>query len=497
MNYKITLHTRSGSDVIYSKEGESLLSVLSSVGIPINADCGGNGTCGKCRIFACGTFRSPYGEVPEKTELLACRAYPIGDCSVYIDVSLKKPSLKRVYKSSFDGENLGVAIDVGTTGICAELLDMKTGEKLSEISERNAQAPYGADIISRLSCDSKKLSQILIAQLNSMITALCPKKSKISKISISANTVMSHYIKNLPTDSLAAFPFSVSDSFGKSFTATELGINCKNATVYIAPCLGAFVGGDIASGIYTTNLQKCKVPSLFIDIGTNGEIALSKNGKIYVASAAAGPAFEGAELSCGMQASSGAVCSFDGKRFSTVGKKKPCGISGSGAIDIVAYLLSVGAIDAGGRLLPPEESPLPPSKLTVVNNEVRFNISDTVYLSASDVRKLQLAKAAIRAALHTLLEKSGTDENDIGAVFLAGAFGTNIKIENAVRIGLIPRSFLLKCAPCGNTSLKGATLALLSKRHEDGITKIKDICTHIELSDDPAFEDKFLSYIPM
>ncbi len=497
MNYKITLHTRNSSDVIYSKEGESLLSALSSVGLQINADCGGNATCGKCKIFARGTFRSPYGEVQKKTELLACRAFPDGDCSVYLDISLKKPSLKRVYKSSFDGESLGVAIDVGTTGICAELFDMKTGEKLSSISERNAQSPYGADIMSRLSNDSRKLSEILIAQLNSMITTLCPKKSKISKISISANTVMSHYIKNLPTDTLSSFPFSVADSFGKTFSATELGINCKNASVYIAPCLGAFVGGDIASGIYTTNLKKCKVPSLLIDIGTNGEIALSKNGKIYVASAAAGPAFEGAELSCGMQASPCSVCSFDGKRFSTVGKKKPCGISGSGAIDILAYLLSVGAVDPSGRLLPPDESPLPPSKLTVVNGEVRFNISDNVYLSASDVRKLQLAKAAIRAALHTLLEKSGTDEHEVGSVFLAGAFGTNIKIENAVRIGLIPASFLLKCTPCGNTSLKGATLALLSKRHESAITKIKDICTHIELSDASGFEDKFLGYIPM
>ena len=497
MNYKITLFTKRGSDAIFAKEGESLLSVLASVGIPINADCGGNGTCDKCKIFARGTFKDPYGDVPQKTELLACRAYPAGNCSVYLDVSLKKPSLKRIYKSSFDGDYLGVAIDVGTTGICAELLDMKTGEKLSEISEKNAQAPYGADIMSRLSNDSEKLSEILIAQLNSMITSLCPKKSKISKISISANTVMSHYIKNLPTKSLNSFPFSVADSFGKCFTAEELKINCKNATVYIAPCLGAFVGGDIAAGIYTTRLDKCKVPSLLIDIGTNGEMALSKNGRIYVASAAAGPAFEGAELSCGMQASKGAVCGFDGNRFITIGKKKPCGISGSGAIDILAQLLSVGAIDEGGRLLPPEESPLPPSMLSVVNNEVRFNISDTVYLSASDVRKLQLAKAAIRATLHTLLEKSDTDEQEIGAVFLAGAFGSNIKIENAARIGLIPRSLLLKCTPCGNTSLKGATLALLSKRHERAVTGIKDICTHIELSDDPYFEERFLGYISM
>ena len=497
MRYKVSVHIEDKTEILMCPEGVSLYNILLQYGFAVSAPCGGNGKCGKCLLPVYGAFRKPYGEISRKEKIPVCKAYPCGDCSVWISDFSDKIPVVNFPETKYDGNLLGIAFDVGTTSICATLCDMATGEELKTVTCKNKQSSFGADIMSRLSHDHKKLSDILISQINEIITHLYPKKSQISRIVFAANTVMSHYITGLTTDGLKTFPFVSADTFGKEYDAEALGIKCKNATVFIAPSLGSFVGGDIASGIVATGMAKSKKLSLLLDIGTNGEMALGSSSGILAASAAAGPAFEGAELACGMGAISGAIVSYDGKTYKTVDNKSAVGISGSGAIDLVAELLNVGIIDRGGRMLPPDESPTVTDKLCVVNGEVVFRLSEDVYLSAGDVRKLQLAKSAIRAALHALMKEAGVCEKDIDVVYLSGAFGTNIKKENAAAIGLIPNELLYKCVPCGNTSLQGAKLMLLSSYYRKEAVNVTDITRHIELSDNDVFSDAFVSFLPM
>ena len=493
MKHKLTILNGSASRTLYIDEGKSLHASLLANGCFIAAPCGGNGRCGKCKVRARGEFLPPYGYVAEETELLACKAYPSGDCEVRLKPSARAASRKK----NFSEAGLGIAFDIGTTGISAVLCDLAEKEELASVTERNSQCAYGADVITRLTHDRKELSRILTAQINDIIRALCDDPLSVSKITFAANTVMSHYIAHLSPAGLAQAPFEPADTFGSIYPAKALGIIAENAEIFIFPSLASFVGGDISAGLFALDVLSKNSVSLLLDIGTNGETALYKDNTLYVTSAAAGPAFEGAELSCGMSAECGAVISFDGKDFKTVDDAPPCGIAGSGAIDCLAHLVSSGAVDKGGRLLPPDESPAFAEKLSIRNGEVSFDISDEVFLTSGDVRKLQLAKAAIRASLALLLKKSETAFSEIENFFLAGALGNSVKTSSAVEIGLIPKELSKVCRPSGNSALRGAVLALFEDGIADKISKITDIARHIELSGDTEFEDEFLKFIPM
>ncbi len=499
MKHKIIVHAGKREETIFANDGETLFSALVSHGFFVDASCGGFGTCGKCKVYAMGDFRSPIGKISQKREILSCEAYPLGDVSVYLPrLPQKRPHvIRRTIKC--DGESLGIAFDVGTTGISAALYDMKSGILLSELCEDNPQIPYGADVMTRISHDEKRgeLVRLLREKLGAMITKLHAKKSEISYIVISANTAMLHYIADLPLSGLASAPFEPEELFGREFSPSQLGIPCKNAKVFLIPCLSAFVGGDISSGILACGMAEKKKLSLLVDIGTNGEIALGNRDGILVASAAAGPAFEGAALACGMAAREGAIFSYEGGQYKTVGNKKPCGICGSGALDIVSELLTLGVITPEGRLLPKDEAPILREKLCERNGEVCFMLSDTVFLSAGDVRKIQLAKAAIRAGISTLLREKGLCEADVDTLFLSGAFGTHIRKESATNIGLIPKELLLRSVPCGNSSLEGASLALLSKAARKKLSAISKKALHCELAENPIFEEEFVSNINM
>lgn len=493
MKHRLTIHDGATQRTVYIDEGKSLHSLLLANGQFISSPCGGNGRCGKCKVTASGDFLSPYGCVSEPSELLACKAYPAGDCEVFCK------TLPRTVRRRSDGRtsSLGIAFDIGTTSISAVMCDLDTKEELAATTEKNAQCAYGADIITRLTYDYKKLSDVLISQINGIIQSLCDNPLSVSKITFAANTVMSHYIARLSPEGLSRAPFEPIDTFGKVYSAKELGIIARNADAFIFPSLASFVGGDISAGIFALDILSKEHPSLLLDVGTNGEAALWKAGVLYVTSAAAGPAFEGAELSCGMTAERGAVIAFDGKEFTTVDDSPPCGIAGSGAIDILSELVKTGAVDKGGRLLPPDETPAFSDRISMRNDEVCFDISNEVFLAASDIRKLQLAKAAIRAALSLLLKKSDTSLSEIGTFYLAGTFGSAIRTDAASDIGLIPEELTSVCKPSGNSALRGAVIALFENDISDKLTQITNSVTHIELSGASEFEDEFLKFIPM
>ncbi len=495
MKYEITIYTENKKEVLCAEEGVSLHSLLSDSGYPLSSPCGGNGRCGKCKVFASGDFLPPYGKVSDVREIQACKAFPSGSCHVHLNANshFSSEALSDIPASG----NLGIAFDVGTTSISAVLCTLDEKRELSSLTCKNAQAAFGADIVTRISQDAKKLSSVLVAQINSITEKLCPDTSRISKLTFSANTVMSHYIAGISPEGLASFPLTPADTFGKTYSAKELGFVADKADVYIFPSLASFVGGDISSGLFSLNLPATGATTLLIDIGTNGEMALCKNGRIFVASAAAGPAFEGGELSCGMPAEPGAVTGFDVASFTTVGNLPPRGIAGSGAIDLLAQLSSIGVIDKGGRLLPPDEAPFFRERLSFSDGEVVFSISGNVFLSATDIRKLQLAKAAIRAALSLLLIRSETTICEIDSVYIAGAFASSVNPENAAKAGLIPPELLPVCIPVGNASLDGACKALYDNNSLSKLIALQKNTTHIELSGDSDFEDEFLKHIHM
>ena len=493
MKHKLTIRDGTSLRTIYIDNGKSLYSALLANGHFISSPCGGNGKCGKCKVYARGHFLPPYGYVEKTSALLACKAYPAGDCEVFCRalsraIRHKKPSAQT---------SLGIAFDIGTTSISAVLCDLDTKEELSSVTERNAQCAYGADVMTRLTYDHQKLSDMLISQINGIIQSLCDNPLSVLKITFAANTVMSHYIAHFSPEGLASAPFEPCDTFGKVYSAKALGIIAENAEIFIFPSLAVFVGGDISSGLFALDFLSKEHSLLLLDVGTNGESALWKAGTLYVTSAAAGPAFEGSELSCGMTAESGAIISFDEKEFITVDNATPCGIAGSGAIDILSELVKKGAVDKGGRLLPPDETPAFADRISTQNGEACFCISDDVFLTASDIRKLQLAKAAIRASLSLLLKKSDTALTEIDTFYLAGAFGASIKTSSASAIGLIPKELVSVCTPSGNVALRGAILALFEEDIAKKLENIKDVTRHIELSGDADFEEEFLRFIPM
>ncbi|MDR2590491.1 MAG: ASKHA domain-containing protein, partial [Oscillospiraceae bacterium] len=294
---------------------------------------------------------------------------------------------------------IGVAIDIGTTTVVVHLVEMKSGTRLATASRLNAQSPYGADITSRIQyCienGHELLTRLIREQISSMIIEVCETSkvnyTDIESLSIAANTVMQHLVVGYSPNKMGVSPYKTTSLFGQMLPAWEgMPVN-KNTMIYYTPSISAFVGGDITAGILAAGIDVAPEPALFIDVGTNGEIVLKNKGDYICCSTAAGPAFEGAEIDKGMIAEDGAIdhlwlISNDQYNISVIGGGEPKGFCGSGLLDTLAMLLDTGAVDETGRLLKD-------SKYWLTKSDV----GEGVYISASDIRKLQLAKAAIAA----------------------------------------------------------------------------------------------------
>lgn len=516
---KHTIKVLSGKKTytIYGDEDKNLLEILSENGFIVEAACGGAGTCGKCKIRVSGNV-TPKTEQESKLlsdadDLrLACRTYPRGDVSIWIDGHVSCASAP-VFKSgkteifpNIEIKNtpaLGIAFDIGTTGITAALYDLASGIKLKEICDENTGRVFGADIISRISYSIKdeesktRLTDTLRGQLNSITAALHKKKSEILYITVAANTALLHFLTGKPVNGLAQAPYTPDSTFGFEVDACDIGINCKNAKVYLLPAISGYVGADITAGLIAARFHKKNGFSLFVDIGTNGEMAAGGKDGITCCSTAAGPAFEGAGLSCGMPARPGAInyIDFENGRFKieTISGTEPVGICGSGIIDVIAMLVRYRAVDTGGRLLP-RELTYPGFRDFVHDTPdgVVFHITDKVYVTANDVRTIQLAKAAIRAGMDTLLTGSEKSYDDVRALYLAGAFGSLIRSESAAAIGLIPPELLTRVVPVGNSSAAGAAGVLLSRRVKSQLKTVLKKTRSIELSGDQTFFNNYI-----
>ncbi len=403
-------------------------------------------------------------------------------------------------------ENLfGLAIDIGTTTVVCYLVDLKSGIVLDFYSFVNPQKKFGADVISRIEFASQEdglfaLQRKIIKGINQAIEALTGRlsisKDEIYKVVAVGNTTMLHLLLGVEPVSLAVSPFVPVFAEKMEEKAKLLGFNTnKNAILKLPDCISAYVGADIVAGILTTNMHRSSRVSLLLDLGTNGEMVLGSKDFMVASSAAAGPAFEGVNITCGMNASTGAIDSIrieDGKiEFTTIGGAPPKGICGSGIIMAVAFMLEEGIIDETGRFC--EDARLKyKDNFGQINGQMAFFITDSVYITQKDIREIQLAKAAIRAGIETMLQKANVCQEDIEMVYLSGGFGNYISPWAAVRIGMIPGKLKDRIKPAGNTAGNGAILLLLSKKLERELEKLKEKVKYIELSSSPEFNQLFV-----
>jgi uncharacterized 2Fe-2S/4Fe-4S cluster protein (DUF4445 family) len=419
-----------------------------------------------------------------------------------------------VHPASQPPRLLGASFDVGTTTLVGELWDLTGGRRLACASRTNPQRECGDDVISRsdyASGGGGKLARLqslaasgLTEILEECLAAAGASARDVHDLVVAGNTVMTHLLFGVSTEHIARSPFAPVFTRMREAPASSLGLPAApGARVSAMPAVSGYVGGDIVAGLMATRLlDEADGPTLFIDVGTNGEIVLVGTDGALACSTAAGPAFEGARISRGMRAMSGAIEEVKLGEADlvcpTIDGAPARGICGTGLIDAAAVLTSAGVLDETGRLLPPDELPAglsPGLRGRVVEGEdgveVLLGEGREVPLTQRDLRELQLAKAAIRAGAETLLAESGLAAADLARVVLGGAFGSYIDRESALAVGLLPAVAVEKVAFAGNTSAAGARLALLDAAVRDRAGRAAREVRYLELSGRPDFQDRF------
>lgn len=538
--------------------GKSILEYLRDNSISIAAPCGGNGTCGNCMVTvvypggnkkhekACGTSIAE-GMTIDISEVFT------NDNAGIIEGSFSSggdPSENKAFRTPGSGsaaqtagnapvpQRIGAACDLGTTTVAVQLFDLDTGELLSGSSAWNAQLSYGADVISRVKHTMDhpegldELSSIIRQQIAELISEAAdgsisrPADGKISEgavpaapetLVVAGNTIMQHLFAGLDPAPITKMPF-IPDTLFKEENYLHFE-EFPNTRVSMLPCISGYVGGDISAGLLAVGLLPGQAQTdppnyssctLFLDIGTNGEMALCFPDHIICCSAASGPAFEGASISCGMRSIPGAInhASFSGGQLelSVIGGTdqlgagsaipKPKGICGSGLVDLLSTLIDNEIVDETGRLSTPSEAP-PEFRRFLTEDENENGVfwidpARTVYLDQGDIRQIQLAKAAISAGIQCMTDEAGITYDSIDRVIIAGGFGKHLNKGSACNIGMIPYQLKDKITAAGNSSLEGAKLLLLGPERRKELTDLDERCKYLELSTDARFTDYFI-----
>ncbi|MFD3158084.1 ASKHA domain-containing protein [Haloimpatiens sp. FM7330] len=395
----------------------------------------------------------------------------------------------------------GIAIDIGSTTLALSLLNMHTGEVIDNYSLLNSQRQFGYDVITRIqytmNSDSKvcEMKNLIVNDLKKGINALI-QNNKITKeyiydIVLSGNTTMIQFLLGLHSKSLSISPFIMITHQVMHYSYSEVfNDNWLSAHIHIMPCAAAYVGGDITSGILYSKLYNSEKIQLLIDIGTNGEMVIGNKDKIFCAATAAGPAFEGGKIEDGIGSVKGAISEvhiYDKSiSLKTIEDAPPCGICGTGIVDLISELCKENIIDKTGFLqynYTNEES-----KYVITENDTGENIG----ITQKDIREIQLAKSAVRAGLEVLIKNFNCTYKDIDKLYIAGGFGNNLHIDSAVNIGLFPKELRNKVTPIGNSSLEGCKEFLLNSNCRKTLCEIIKKCNYIELSNNPDFNELFI-----
>jgi uncharacterized 2Fe-2S/4Fe-4S cluster protein (DUF4445 family) len=454
-------------------------------------------------------------------DLLAVRRLPkvLREADFRVTAVVVDDRLVDVEPGDTDEIRYGIAFDLGTTTVVATLLDLATGTPAAVASMLNAQQPFGADVITRISATMMdpdalgRLTSRAHETLATLTTEVCAEAgvdpATVYEIALAGNATMAQLALGIDPEPLGVAPFVTASRTLPRVLASDLGVTVHpGAPAYTFPALGAYVGGDIVAGLLASGMDRDKRLRLFVDVGTNCEIVLGNASQLLATAAPAGPAFEGAAIRCGMRAAPGAVevvkISPDDVRLQVIGDVAPVGLCGSGLVDAVAELVAIGLLDASGRLMAAEQArekfPGLADRLVEVAGERVFVLhgdgdAPTVYLSQRDVRELQFAKAAIATGWRLLVEELGVTESDIQQVLLAGSFGSYLSPANAVRIGLVPNIPVLRIVSAGNVAGEGAKMTLLSVRERAGARTLLEEVRYVELSDRPDFNDRFIDQL--
>lgn len=475
---------------VSATEGANLLDVARAAGLTPNAPCGGKGTCGKCKVRLL--------HLPEPVEVLACQTAVTGPMTVRFlsdegksQVISTKSNLGLGQFTPDSDDGYCVAFDIGTTTVVGYLLTAD-GRELGSAGRLNPQMTYGADVISRINyClenSQEPLTSAIRNTLKEQIQNLCDKQgisdTEIRTIAIVGNTCMHHMLMAIDPRPLVTPPYSPGEKRPMEVPAMELLGICPNATVRVFPNIAGFVGGDTVGCITALQFDKLTEPSLLIDIGTNGELVMTDGKRMLSCSTAAGPAFEGAKISCGMRAADGAIDHVwieNGQvQCSVLGDAEPVGICGSALLDAIAVFLDLECIGESGRVL---------------TDDKLLHLKGSVALTQNDVNELQFAKGAIAAGIEMMADDLGLDLHDIKTVYLAGAFGNYMNPASACRIGLIPAYLLDRIQPCGNAAGKGSQMASVSAQAYEYANSLATASDFLDLAAQPDFQDIYVEHL--
>mgnify|MGYP006070305651 FL=1 len=466
----------------------------------LSMPCGGMGRCGKCRVLLSG-LASP----PEEAELrllseeerkkgvrLACRVRLEGPCRVRLlreeapEILLetgREPAGNRIFPPLF--KKLGAAVDIGTTTLAASLYD-ESG-RIAQAGLANPQASFGADVISRieksLSGEGQALAASVVQGIECLLEELADRAGRraaaIDAVVITGNTAMLYLLTRRNPQALSRAPFAADWLAGEWMEAKDLGFASLNAKVYLPPCISAFVGADITTALLATDMGRDDRVRMLADIGTNGEVVLQKGGRLLCCSTAAGPAFEGAGLSMGMQGRPGAIShvEWNGSDFAVqvIGNVPASGICGSGVIDAVNALRESGQMDETGYL-----------------EEGEAYLTDRVKLTQEDIRKVQLAKSAVCAGMKAMLDWSDTKTEELSELLVAGGFGSSVNLENAAAIGLILPLAPSSIRVCGNAALTGAAMLLTGEKGTGEACGLVQKAETVNLAANPVFQEAYI-----
>lgn len=549
---KITIKTIDSTITVYEcPAGENLYHFMAGQKL-LDAPCGGVGCCGKCKVkLLAGTV---FPEAAEKEHLsqeeiaagwrLACLHTVQSDISLepapeevvseiisngYLKEFVKMPRISKqrdekgntllladseiIGKEAGDTRNklFGLAIDVGTTTVVAALIDLKSGREVASMSCLNGQKKFGQDVITRINYamthesgtvvqqnaileDIERLIQGIVAQCS---TTQALSATDIYEITVGGNATMIHLLAGIDPASMGVAPYTPGFRGPLVMNAVrDMNLPVSEfCSVYCLPAVSAFVGGDITAGVLACSIQKQIRNIIFIDIGTNGEMVLSKGGKLTACSCAAGPALEGMNISCGMRAANGAIedVQLEGTgdevqvKLTVIGAEKPKGLCGSGLLSVVAELNRAGIIQKSGRLTDhPLVEKVAGKKHFIIDRE------NGIYLTQQDIRQVQLAKGAILSGIQAMVQANEMSFDQIAEVMVAGQFGANLKAESLAGAGLIPYELEEVVTYVGNTSKSGAYLCLMSTAERTAGERIVDEISYIELSSLDGYETLFV-----
>lgn len=476
---------------------------LTNAGILPADSCGGKGECRRCRII----LRDAHGIFHR----LACQTQVTDGMKVMIDagtrtMSASDASMQCKWGSDGEGWGYGFSIDVGTTTVMCRLYDLESGRLMGANARTNPQIVFGRDVPSRVNACSegflKDMSKLLGDMLVEMASELAQRAgidlSEVSYTVLAGNTVMEHIAADISPLSVIVPPHEPPTLFGTEvdYIAFEQG-NIASGTTFFVPCISGRLGGDIACGLLAIDVLHAEKPTLLLDLSTSAEVALGSPSGVIACATAAGPIFEGGNITYGMPAYPGAISkvrfSHGELHLTVVGGVSPMGICGTGLLDVAALMLDCGMVDASGRIV--DDGEVDPTlsrgleKLLCTRDGQRcLRVAEDIYVTQSDIRNLQIAKASVRAAILTLIEEKGLQPSDIGNMVIAGGFGHYLDITPAARVGFIPQELLHSAHCVGNSSIEGASALLLSDEANDELDSIIGSCSCLELSESETYQ---------